>query len=74
MSTVSVSLLVNCVASELNPCLMDFFYFSIRFIYQDVPLYELEEFSHLAPDAARTIDEHELMKNRLEYEFTERTR
>lgn len=45
-----------------------------RFIYQDVPIYDFEEFSRLAPEEATTIDEHELMKNRLEFEFAERTR
>jgi hypothetical protein len=45
-----------------------------RFIYQDIPLYGLDEFARLAPADAGTIDEHELMKNRLEFEFAERTR
>ncbi|KAF8306476.1 hypothetical protein DL93DRAFT_2088598 [Clavulina sp. PMI_390] len=45
-----------------------------QFIYHDVPLYDLEEFSQLAPEASQTIDDHDLMKNRLEFEFTERAR
>jgi len=47
---------------------------TVRFIYQDIPLYSLEEFTRLAPAEAATTDEHELMKNRLEFEFAERTR
>jgi hypothetical protein len=47
---------------------------SYRFIYQDIDLHGLDEFESLAPEAANTIDEHELMKNRLEFEFTERRR
>lgn len=46
----------------------------VRFIYQDIPLYSLEEFTRLVPAEAAPIDEHELMKNRLEFEFAERTR
>ncbi|KAG5651432.1 hypothetical protein H0H81_008662 [Sphagnurus paluster] len=47
-------------------------------IYQDVPLYSLEEFKLLAPEAARTedvlSDEHQLMLNRLSFELAERQR
>jgi len=45
-----------------------------QFIYQDIPLYSLEEFTRLSPAEAATPDEHELMKNRLEFEFAERAR
>jgi len=45
-----------------------------QFIYQDIPLYSLEEFTRLASAEAATPDEHELMKNRLEFEFAERAR
>lgn len=49
-----------------------------RSIYQDVPLYTLEEFKKLAPEAARTedvlSDEHQLMLNRLSFELAERQR
>ncbi|RDB22608.1 THO complex subunit 5 [Hypsizygus marmoreus] len=47
-------------------------------IYQDVPLYSLEEFTRLAPEEARTedvlSDEHQLMLNRLSFELAERQR
>lgn len=47
-------------------------------IYQDVPLYTLEEFQRLAPEEARTeevlSDEHQLMLNRLSFELAERQR
>ncbi|KAM6495871.1 Fms-interacting domain containing protein [Amanita muscaria] len=47
-------------------------------IYQDVPLYPLEEFETLAPVEARTedvlADEHQLMLNRLSFELAERQR
>jgi len=47
-------------------------------IYQDVPLYSLEEFKRLAPEEARTEavlqDEHQLMLNRLSFELVERQR
>lgn len=47
-------------------------------IYQDVPLYSLEEFKLLAPEEARTeevlSDEHQLMLNRLSFELAERQR
>ncbi|KAK2466224.1 hypothetical protein APHAL10511_001866 [Amanita phalloides] len=47
-------------------------------IYQDVPLYSLEEFERLAPEEARTpdvlADEHQLMLNRLSFELAERQR
>ncbi|KAG6873318.1 hypothetical protein C0995_000471 [Termitomyces sp. Mi166 len=47
-------------------------------IYQDVPLYSLEEFKRLAPEEARTedvfADEHQLMLNRLSFELAERQR
>lgn len=50
----------------------------LRSIYQDVPLYTLEEFKKLAPEAARTedvfSDEHQLMLNRLSFELAERQR
>ncbi|KAK0206575.1 Fms-interacting protein-domain-containing protein [Desarmillaria ectypa] len=47
-------------------------------IYQDVPLYSLEEFRERAPEEARTedvlADEHQLMLNRLSFELVERQR
>ena len=47
-------------------------------IYQDVPLYSLEEFKRLAPEEAHTEevlqDEHQLMLNRLSFELVERQR
>jgi THO complex subunit 5 len=47
-------------------------------IYQDVPLYDLEEFNRLAPEEARNehvlADEHQLMLNRLSFELAERQR
>ncbi|KIL70042.1 hypothetical protein M378DRAFT_195241 [Amanita muscaria Koide BX008] len=47
-------------------------------IYQDVPLYALDEFEALAPVEARTqdvlADEHQLMLNRLSFELAERQR
>jgi len=49
-----------------------------RSVYQDVPLYSLEEFKELAPEAARNdhvlADEHQLMLNRLSFELAERQR
>src|ERR1700722_6180462 len=49
-----------------------------RSIYQDVPLYTLEEFIVLAPPQARTdavlADNHQLMLNRLSFELAERQR
>lgn len=50
----------------------------VRSIYQDIPLYALEEFKQLAPEAARSEevlqDEHQLMLNRLSFELAERQR
>ncbi|KAK7049506.1 hypothetical protein VNI00_005537 [Paramarasmius palmivorus] len=47
-------------------------------VYQDVPLYSLDEFQALAPEEARTQevmqDEHQLMLNRLSFELAERQR
>ncbi|KAG7096948.1 hypothetical protein E1B28_004346 [Marasmius oreades] len=47
-------------------------------VYQDVPLYPLEEFQRLAPEEARTStvmeNEHQLMLNRLSFELAERQR
>ncbi|KAF9259526.1 hypothetical protein L218DRAFT_933661 [Marasmius fiardii PR-910] len=47
-------------------------------VYQDVPLYSLEEFERLAPEEARTsnvmANEHQLMLNRLSFELAERQR
>ncbi|KII95191.1 hypothetical protein PLICRDRAFT_48157 [Plicaturopsis crispa FD-325 SS-3] len=47
-------------------------------IYQDIPLYSLDEFAKLAPPEARTSDvlenEHQLMLNRLSFELAERQR
>lgn len=47
-------------------------------VYQDIPLYTLEEFKHLAPPEACTedilSDEHQLLLNRLSFEFVERQR
>lgn len=47
-------------------------------MYQDVPLYTLEDFEQLAPVENRTeqilADEHQLMLNRLNFELAERQR
>ncbi|KAJ6613425.1 Fms-interacting protein-domain-containing protein [Mycena sp. CBHHK59/15] len=47
-------------------------------VYQDIPLYTLDEFTALAPPAACTeevlSDEHQLLLNRLSFEFVERQR
>ncbi|KAJ4481549.1 Fms-interacting protein-domain-containing protein [Lentinula edodes] len=47
-------------------------------VYQDIPLYTMEEFQQSAPEAARTSevleDEHQLMLNRLSFELAERQR
>ncbi|KAJ7068290.1 Fms-interacting protein-domain-containing protein [Mycena amicta] len=47
-------------------------------VYQDVPLYSIEDFTVLAPPEARTeaalADEHQLLLNRLSFEFVERQR
>ncbi|KAJ3736354.1 Fms-interacting protein-domain-containing protein [Lentinula guzmanii] len=47
-------------------------------VYQDIPLYTLEEFQGLAPEEARTSevleDDHQLMLNRLSFELAERQR
>ncbi|KAH9482677.1 THO complex subunit 5-like protein [Psilocybe cubensis] len=47
-------------------------------IYQDIPLYTLEEYNLLAPEQSRTeeilADEHQLMLNRLTFELAERQR
>ncbi|KAJ8472337.1 hypothetical protein ONZ45_g16686 [Pleurotus djamor] len=43
-------------------------------IYQDIPLYSLEDFMRLAPPEAHTDDEHQLMLNRLAFELAERQR
>ncbi|PPQ98530.1 hypothetical protein CVT24_004021 [Panaeolus cyanescens] len=47
-------------------------------IYQDIPLYTVEEFQQLAPEEQRTeqvlADEHQLMLNRLAFELAERQR
>jgi len=47
-------------------------------VYQDVPLYTLDEFKSLAPEEARTpnvlADDHQLMLNRLSFELAERQR
>ncbi|KAF8341406.1 Fms-interacting protein-domain-containing protein [Cantharellus anzutake] len=45
-----------------------------EFIYQDIPLYPLEEFAELVPGVVGAIDNHELMKKRLEFENSERAR
>ncbi|KAF7301691.1 THO complex subunit 5 [Mycena indigotica] len=47
-------------------------------IYQDVPLYSMEDFKRLAPPEAQTeevlADDHQLLLNRLSFEFVERQR
>ncbi|KAJ7638828.1 Fms-interacting protein-domain-containing protein [Roridomyces roridus] len=47
-------------------------------VYQDIPLYSFEEFKLLAPPEACTddvlADEHQLLLNRLSFEFVERQR
>jgi len=47
-------------------------------IYQDIPLYTIEEFTTLAPEEARSEEvmnnEHQLMLNRLSFELSERQR
>ena len=50
----------------------------ISSIYQDVPLYSVDEFKRLAPEEARTeqvlSSDHQLMLNRLSFELAERQR
>lgn len=52
--------------------------FSCSSVYQDIPLYSLDEFRERAPAEARTEevlqDEHQLMLNRLSFELAERQR
>jgi THO complex subunit 5 len=52
--------------------------FACSSIYQDIPLYGLDEFMSLAPQEARTDDalhnDHQLMLNRLSFELVERQR
>ena len=52
--------------------------YCISSIYQDVPLYSVDEFKCLAPQEARTehvlSDDHQLMLNRLSFELAERQR
>jgi THO complex subunit 5 len=47
-------------------------------IYQDIPLYSIDEFKSLAPSDAHTDEvlssEHQLMLNRLTFELAERQR
>ncbi|KAF9568885.1 hypothetical protein CPC08DRAFT_739343 [Agrocybe pediades] len=47
-------------------------------IYQDIPLYTMQEFMQLAPEESRTdeilADDHQLMINRLNFELAERQR
>lgn len=47
-------------------------------VYQDIPLYTLDQFELLAPPEARSedvlSDEHQLLLNRLSFEFVERQR
>ncbi|KAL0950005.1 hypothetical protein HGRIS_010015 [Hohenbuehelia grisea] len=47
-------------------------------VYQDVPLYTLDDFIQIAPPEARSddvlTDEHQLMLNRLSFELAERQR
>ncbi|KAF5389053.1 hypothetical protein D9757_004898 [Collybiopsis confluens] len=47
-------------------------------VYQDIPLYSLEEFQRLAPEEASSLsvleDDHQLMLNRLSFELAERQR
>lgn len=47
-------------------------------VYQDVPLYALDEFKKQAPEDNRTeqilADEHQLMLSRLNFELSERQR
>lgn len=47
-------------------------------VYQDVPLYTLDEFKQQAPEDSRTeqilVDEHQLMLSRLNFELSERQR
>ena len=47
-------------------------------MYQDIPLYSLEEFVQVAPEEARTdevlANDHQLMLNRLSFELFERQR
>lgn len=47
---------------------------SLSSIYQDVPLYNMDQFTELAPPAAVVDDEHQLMLNRLSFELAERQR
>lgn len=50
--------------------------FLFRTLYQDIPLVPLEEFREKAPEhlVNSSIDEHQLMLNRLQFEFEERKR
>lgn len=72
MSTVCVSVILQSRRGTQRPHGLD------RSIYQDVPLYGLEEFKRLAPEEAcneRVLtDEHQLMLNRLSFELAERQR
>ncbi|KAL1722274.1 Fms-interacting protein-domain-containing protein [Schizophyllum commune] len=43
-------------------------------IYQDIPLYPIDEFRRLAPPEAHSDDPHQLMLNRLSFELVERQR
>jgi THO complex subunit 5 len=47
-----------------------------RSVYQDIPIHTLEEYTELAPAELKTedvmVDEHQLMLNRLNFEFSER--
>jgi THO complex subunit 5 len=65
-----------CVATFC--CFVSMFMWNCSSIYQDVPLYSLEEFKRLAPEEARTeevlADEHQLMLNQLSFELAERQR
>jgi len=49
-----------------------------RSMHQDVPLYSMELFTILAPDESKTEeilnDPHQLVINRLNFEFSERQR
>ena len=51
---------------------------STRSIYQDIPMYTVDQFVELAPPEAHAEDvmsnEHQLMLNRLSFELVERQR
>jgi len=77
MSTICVS--TFCLSISCRYSLLPGFVLAInRSIYQEIPLYTLDEYKELAPEEARTdeilADEHQLMISRLNFELAERQR